>query len=57
MRFPITLKSSATLRWVEEAVAMSPEFQLQANSCDQYERSAVTGVSGEVAVSIDISQA
>lgn len=57
MRFPLTLKASATPGPVEDTVAMSPEFQAQANSRDQEERPAVTGVSREVAVCIDISQA
>ena len=57
MRFPLTLESSATPRRVQEAFAMSPEFQAQANSRDQDERPAITGVSREVAVAVDVSQA
>lgn len=54
--FPVSLESSAALRRVEEAIAVSPESQMQATSCDQNQRTAVTGVRGELAVSIDISE-
>jgi hypothetical protein len=56
MGFPFSLEASAASLRVEDAVAVSPESQLQPVSGDQHQRSAVPGVRGELIVPLDVGE-
>ena len=56
MGFSVPFDASATLRRTEDAVAVPPESQTQAIPGDQNQRPAVTWISGELAVSIDVGE-
>lgn len=57
MGLPLSFEPSAAPGRVEPALAVSPEPQAETASGDQNQRPAVTGVSGEFAVSIDVGEA
>ena len=56
MGSPVSLEARAASLRVEDAAAVSPEAQMQLVAGDQNQRSAVTGVSGELAGLLDVSK-
>ena len=54
--FPLSLEAGAPLCRIEGAVAVPQKPEVEAFSCDQNQRPPVTGVSGELAVSIDVGE-
>src|SRR5581483_10470527 len=57
MGFPLSLESGRARLRVEDALAVPPVSQMQTDSGDQNQRSAVTGVEGELIVPLDVGEA